>query len=507
MASIAGLVLLGLPAAGLADESKPAAIPFKAGFAERDITPEIGMEAPGGYGKSYHRSIHDPCKVRASVFDDGRSEVAIVGIDALGIRRETVTKVRKAIEEKTGIPADAIQIVASHSHSSGPLVWIMPGEFDHASDLVKRLAYDESTCVDPKYLAKVEKALIDAVAEAHDRRVESKAGVGKGREETVAFNRRFKMRNGLTFTHPGQGNPDIIEPAGPVDPEVGVIGAWDAKDPSKLLGCIVNFSCHATTSPGGISANYPYYLEKVIRGYYGKDCVVVFVAGASGDVTQVDNLSPHQNPSGERWAQLVGGKVGAEALKVLLSMEPGTLAPVAARTKVWPIKRRVPRPERVEKSLAIVEGDKSKSDPTEWTFAKEIVMLDALLKKEPTAEVEVQVVQVGPAVFVSDPAEYFCEYGLEIKAASGFPFSFPVSLANGCVGYVPTEKSFGADGGGYETRLTSYSNLEIPAGNQMRDVGIELSKSLKPGDAPQPPRHPPFRGKPWAYGNVPPERD
>jgi neutral ceramidase len=484
------------------------AIAFKAGFAERDITPDIGMEAPGGYGKAYHRSIHDPCKVRAAVFDDGRSRVALVGIDALGIRRDTVQNVRRAVQDRSGIPGGSILIGASHSHSSGPLVWTLRGEYEQASPMVQRLAYEESTIADPKYVARVEQSLIDAICDADHRRVESRAGVGKGIESTVAFNRRFLMKDGRTVTHPGLGNPDIVEPAGPVDPEVGVIGAWDTKQPNRLLGCIVNFSCHATTSPGGISANYIHYLEKAIQGYYGKDAVVVFLAGASGDITQVDNRSPHVYPGGDRWAQIVGGKVGAEALKVLLTMEPGTLVPVSARSRVWEIKRRTPSPDRVKAALEIVKGDPTKVDATTLTFAKETVVLDSLLERSPTAEVEVQAVQVGPAIFVTTPAEYFCRYGLEIKAAGGFPFTFPVSLANGCVGYVPTEDAFGPHGGGYETRLTSYSNLEITAGTQMRDAGIALTRQLKPGTVPEPTRRPPiFKGEPWSYGNVPPERN
>lgn len=508
--TVARIVLGGLlmgPAGGIARADKPAAPAFRAGFAERDVTPAIGMEAPGGYGKSYHKTVHDPCKVRASVFDDGKSRVAVVGVDALGIRRDTVLKVRKAVEAKTGIPADSILIGASHSHSSGPLVWTMPGEFDHASPLARKLAYDESTVVDVKYLARVEDALIEAVCDADARREPARAGVGKGAEGTVAYNRRFLMRNGRAVTHPGLGNPEIVEPAGPVDPEVGVIGVWSVKAPDKLLGCVVNFACHATTSPGGISANYIYYLEKVIQGYYGKGSVVVFLAGASGDVTQVDNRSPYQHPGADRWAQVVGGKVGAEALKVLLTMEPGALVPVAALTQVWEVKRRPPTPSHVKEALAIVEGDRAKVDPTDWTFAKETVLLDAVLKTAPTASVEVQAVQVGPAVFVTTPAEYFCRYGLEIKAGTGFPFTFPVSLANGCVGYVPTEDAFGPHGGGYETRLTSYSNLEITAGARMRDVGIALARRLKPGPVPEPARRPPFTGKPWPYGDVPPGLD
>jgi len=135
------------------------------------------------------------------------------------------------------------------------------------------------------------------------------------------------------------------------------------------------------------------------------------------------------------------------------------------------------------------------------------VLLEARIAREPVPDVEVQAVQVGPAIFLACPAEYFCRLGLDIKAGSKFPFTFPVSMANDCVGYVPTEDAFGPGGGGYETRLTSYSNLEPRAGRTIADALIGLADGLKSGTAPTPPPAAKFQGKPWAYGSVAPEVD
>ncbi len=477
--------------------------PLKVGFAERDITPDIGMEQPGGYGKSYHRTFHDPCKVRAVVFDDGQKRVALVGVDALAIHRPQVTAARKAIQQRCGIEPEAVLIGASHSHSSGPTCMVLPGEFDHASPEIQELAYKKSSMADAGYLEKVVTAIVDAVADANEKRAEAACGVGSGIEDKVAFNRRFRMKNGQTNTHPRPGNPDIVEVAGPTDPEVGVIGVWNSE--GKLLGCVVNYACHATTSPGGISANWIYYMEQVIRGAMGPDAVVVFLAGCSGDVTQVDNLDLHVGRSREEVAQFVGGRVGAEAVKVLLSLDRGSLAPLDFQDTVFESQRRIPNPARVEQCRQLVKQGPKEVGSTEWTFAKEIVLLDVDLKKNPTRTVEVQAIQMGPAVFVSSPAEYFCQFGLDIKKGSSFLFTFPVSLANGCVGYVPTEEALGEHGGGYETRLTAYSNLVPSAGRKIADTGIALTKRMKPGRVPERAKLPPFKGTGWTYGNVPPE--
>lgn len=471
---------------------------LKVGFAEADITPEPGMEKPGGYHKSRFEKTHDPCKVRVAVFDDGKKRAALVCVDTLMVPRHLVKAVRKSIHQKCGIAPEAVLIGASHSHTSGPLGMVQPGQYDHASELVQKLAYEMSSAADPKYVKTVHEAIVDAVCRAESSRVEAACDVGLGHEEQVAFNRRFRMKNGLTFTHPGKRNPDIIEPAAPIDPEVGVLAAWDHKEKTRLLGCVVNYACHATTGAPGWSANWIYDMEQAIRGMMGEDVIVVFMQGDCGDITQVDNLCPYPTIN----SRVVGGRVGAEAVKTMLLMTPGPLGPVDYAAKVWNIPRRPPNAEKVKELKELAEKDFSKIG----TWEKETLMLDALMQSSPEVEVEVQAVQVGPAVFVTNPAEMFVEFGLELKRKSPFPFTFPVELANGCVGYVPTEEALGPGGGGYETRLTSYSNLEVTAGQQMLDAGLGLVNQMKPGKKPLPPESPPSN-RPWSYGNVPPQLD
>lgn len=489
------IALFALPAIAFAQ--------IKAGFADREVVPDVGMEFPGNYGKSVAHVVTDPPKVRAAVFDDGKKRIAIVGLDALAIRRDTAEAARKLIQEKTGIARENILLNASHSHTSGPTMNVLPGEYDHADDHVKMLAYEKSPGADPKYLARFINGIADAVTAANANVAEVLLSFGEGKEDKVSYNRRQRMKNGLTFSHAGRGNPDIVGYAAPIDPAVSVIGAW-GKD-GKPLGVVVNFACHATTGPAPFSANWIFYLEKTIRGGLGANIPVVFLQGDCGDITQVDNLDPFAPKHSDYYGQLIGGCVGAEALKVLFRAErsagPFT---VESLGKTWRIPRRIPDPAKVQRAIAATKKSPKEVGTTEWTFAKEIVLLDALLKKERDVEVEVQVMQIGPAAFFSTPAEYFVEFGLEFRKKCGFPMAFPLELTNGCVGYVPTEEAMGPNGGGYETRLTSYSNLEISAGRQMLDAALELARKLTPTPMPTGPKAGEWK-EGWTYGNLPPE--
>jgi len=470
---------------------------MQVGFAAADVTPPIGREVPGGFSKAYSNNIHDPLLATAMVIACGERRVVLVGMDNLSVKRSVVQAARSTIHERTGIPGSHVMIGASHTHNGGPGIGALPGDFACSFDpeFCEDLAQNHMTSADPEYLHELSDQIATAVILADQRKQEARLALGRGVEATVAFNRRFKMRDGTQMTHPGKGNPDIVEPAGPTDPEVGVLSAWSPD--GDFLGAVVNFTCHGTVFSGGISADWPYFMRTTITQALNPDALVVFLNGACGDVTQVDNLSLRESEFGEKWARHVGQKVGAEALKVLAEAEPADLLPLDATQTSVTIKTREVSEERFERALALLKSDAPHDH--EWWFARDEVLLHEQNKWEPEIKAEIQAIQVGPAAYVSNPAEYFCQFGLNIKARSNFPYTWVVELANGCIGYVPTPEAMGPHGGGYEPRLALSSKLVPEAGQIIENASVELLHSLRPGEEPPRPRVS-SAGRPWGMG-------
>ncbi len=475
---------------------------MQAGFFETDITPPIGAERPG-YGKRCLSGIHDPLKVRAAVFAANDQRVALIGVDASYLGFDSVVEAKKRIIELTSIQPDNICIGASHTHSgAAATAMFQMSSLDTLPPEIYDLAVEHSACPSPGYREWVVEQIASAVYEADKHKEDALISNGSGYEDSMIFNRRFKMKNGRVYTHPGKLNPDIVEVAGPVDPEVGVTGAW--RRDGSLIGCVVNYACHATCDSSPVaSADWVHYLQLTIRRMMGQDCGVVFLNGACGDVTQVNNLA-NTVDGGQEIAKKLGTRVGAEAVKVLTCSAREEFREIAAETTGLTLKRRKPAPDSLKKCWKIVRDAGEDDNSPEYIFAKERILADYLCKTEPEITIPVGAVKIGNAVYLSNPAEYFCQLGLDIKAESPFDYTFIVSLANGSLGYVPNAECFGAAGGGYETVLTSYSNMEVQAGEKIRFASIALAKQLVPEKAPPPPKSKSWQA-PWSYGILGPD--
>ena len=430
---------------------------LKAGFAKTDLTPAVGLEVPGGFYKLLSTGIHDRLWAEAALVSDGRETVAVVGVDLIMVPRDVVDAARAAIEERIGIPARNVLIAASHTHNGGPIIECF------------------GSARDEEYRALVAERIANAVVGAHASALEAFVATGSGHEDSVAFNRRFLMTDGTVKTHPGKVNPDIVRPAGPTDPQVGVIALRDSD--GRLLGCIVNYACHGTTLGGSdLSADWVHYLRETVRGGAGAPSAgVIFLNGACGDVTQVDNQSPRPAEFGEHWSRLVGTCVGAEVLKVLARADYRPDAPVAAASEELQLAIR-DLGGSDEDILRRESPDFGLGTGVEDVYAREVALVRAMKAASPTAPGEVQALRIGDAGMAANPAEYFCAFGLDIKGRSPAPLTMVAELANGYVGYVPTEDAFA--GGGYEVRTARSSYLAPDAGDRIGDAAVGLLGEL-----------------------------
>ena len=100
-------------------------------------------------------------------------------------------------------------------------------------------------------------------------------------------------------------NPDIIGPAGPIDPQVGIISLskLGAKEPSSV---IVSFAMHPDTTGGGTlySADYIYALDQRMKKTFGPDFTTLFGIGTCGDINHRDVHAQKQRMADELGAML-----------------------------------------------------------------------------------------------------------------------------------------------------------------------------------------------------------
>lgn len=446
---------------------------MKAGFYETDITPPLGTERPATFDKRLIQTIHDPLKSRAVVFSDGTEKIALVGVDSIG----TGPGFRRLVEE--ALPEFKVILNFSHTHYGGNLRDPLPG-IEDAPEEIKQYALVDSVAHDSVYYNFCLKQVITSVRMADSRLEEVEFSFNKGRVENLIFNRRIRMKDGHVQTHPGKGNPDNVDFAGPVDDQVGVVGVWK-KGTKEMLGFLLNFSCHACIRLDGATADFPGVAVETVRKVYGPHVGAVYVNGASGDVTQINNLSLKRDTGGDI-ADKLGMVLGGEAVKLLADSDRGEV-----NTLRYMFREIVPGRQKVDPAVVEEARERARNNDgsSQFKMAKTIAIqayVDQVVGDKAAKE-KLAVLQLGPLVVCSSSGEMFAQFALDLKAASAFPYTWYAQLNGGPLGYVPTMDCFAKTGGGYETATSRF----VPeTGDTVIANFKEMVATLTPEEAPSP---------------------
>ena len=91
---------------------------LRAGAATSNITPDLGSKIIGGFVPFPATGVHDELHARCLVLDDGKTKLALVVCDLLGLHRSVSLEARRLIEDATGIPPTHVAISGTHTHSA-----------------------------------------------------------------------------------------------------------------------------------------------------------------------------------------------------------------------------------------------------------------------------------------------------------------------------------------------------------------------------------------------------
>jgi neutral ceramidase len=404
---------------------------LRVGAAAVKVTPPMGIPMAGYYNTRLAEGTHDDLMAKAIVFEQDGAKAALVALDLVSLARPTVEEARRLISQQTGVRGDAVMISATHSHT-GPLLSL---------GSTRNSAYGGEMDIAKNYTASLPQKIAESVKLAEANLIVAKLSTAVGREDTLPFNRRFFMKDGTVGWNAGKLNPNIVKPAGPIDPDVPVVFAESLT--GKPLATYVNFAMHLDTVGGmQFSSDYPFTLAKILGRVKSPDMLTLFTIGCAGDINHV-NTGSKDPQKGHVEAARIGTVLAGEVLKTYTRLAPVKTTAPRVRSEIVKLPLPELAPGDVEKARELATRTGGKNEPTflekVWAFK----VLDVYGREGKPQEVEVQVIALGDDLaFVSLPGEVFVELGQAIKQASSFKHTIIAELANGSIGYIPTKRAF-----------------------------------------------------------------
>lgn len=450
---------------------------FKAGAASSNITPPLDKPVVGGWASPQASHIHDELYARCLVLDDGKTRLAFVVCDSLGIAREVFDEAKRIIHEKTGIPPDNMMMSATHTHSS------------ISARGTNRLIKDKELSDYQRFLVM---RIADGVRRAINNLEPARIGWGAGREPTQVFNRRYFMKPGVpvpnpfggqdkVVMNPGRGNPNILKAAAPTDPEVAFFSVQSVD--GRPIALLANYSLHyvGPNDQGVISADYYGVFADRIQQLLGADridpaFVGIMSNGTSGDINNINWLKKRQEQFApyEKMRQ-VADLVARSVYKEHQNIKFHNWVQLGAMQKELTLKVRKPTEEQIAYFRTIQEkpADAKPYHKHEKVYARRIFQMCEFPDE---VSVILQAFRIGDLGICAIPFEVFVEIGLELKAKGPFEQTFTVSHANGSYGYLPTAAQH--ELGGYETWLGT-NMVEVQAAPKIVSMLISTFDSLR----------------------------
>jgi neutral ceramidase len=403
---------------------------LRVGAAATVITPPEGTPLAGYYSLRGTKAVLDDIYSKAVVLEVGDTKAALVVCDLISLPRHVVTEARRQIETATGIPGGHVMISATHTHT-GPV-------------LARESALDElvgaTSDLGRRYTEQLPELIARSVSEANKKLAPARAAAALGKEDGLSFNRRYLMKDGSVSWNPAKRNPDVVRPAGPIDPDVGVVYFDTPKN--APVATYVNFAMHPDTVGGeGVSADYPGVLSKLLAAYRGSEMLTVFANGCCGNINHRDVswLDPQKGPAE---AHRIGTLLAGDVLRTTPHLKPVSADALRVKSEIV----ELPLAPITDADVAVANDVVKRVKEPATKFLDKVQafkVLDVAARKGKPWEVEVQVIALGDQLaWVSLPGEIFVELGLAIKKGSPYPHTLIAELANGSVGYIPNKAAY-----------------------------------------------------------------